>query len=80
MKTKLKQPDLTGDDDQLMRRRWVESVSGLCERQLRTLEAERKFPSRTKIAEGGQAVGWSKLEVQAWVRERLAARNGSVAA
>ncbi len=74
-----RQRELTPSVDQLMRRRWVENVSGLCERQLRTLEERGLFPRRTKIAPGGTAVGWSKLEVLQWVSDRLAERDLLVA-
>ena len=69
------QQELASDADQLMRKPWVEDTTGLCERRLRTLEEEGKFPRRTKIAPNGMAVGWSKLEVLQWVRDRLAARD-----
>ena len=61
--------------DRILRRRKVEDKSGLCERQLRNLENEGKFPRRFLIAENGRAVGWSENEVDAWVAERLERRE-----
>ena len=70
-----RQQELAPSVDQLMRKPWVENAVGLCERQFRTLEERKLFPRRTKLAPNGTAVGWSKLEVLAWVRARLAARD-----
>ncbi len=50
-------------------------VVGLCERQLRTLESEGRFPKRFLISEGGRAVGWSETEIDAWLAERIALRE-----
>lgn len=50
---------------------------GLTERQIRTLENEAKFPRRFTITPGGRAVGWSFLEVQQWLQERIQAREQS---
>ncbi len=70
-----RQRELASSDDQLMRRRWVENMTGLCERQLRTLEERGLFPRRTKISPDGTAVAWSRLEILEWIRGRLAARD-----
>jgi predicted DNA-binding transcriptional regulator AlpA len=70
-----RQRELTPSVDQLMRRPWVENTVGLVERQLRTLEERGLFPRRVPIVPGGHAVGWSKLEILQWVRDRLAARD-----
>ena len=61
--------------DRVLRRPEVEHKSGLCERQLRTLENENRFPRRFLISEGGRAVGWSESEVDTWLAERIALRE-----
>ena len=61
--------------DRAMRRRETERKSGLCERQLRNLEAEGKFPRRFLIAEDGRAVAWSENEVDKWLAKRLERRE-----
>ena len=61
--------------DRVLRRPEVEHKSGLCERQLRTLEAEDRFPKRFLISEGGRAVGWSEVEVDVWIAARIALRE-----
>ncbi len=61
--------------DRILRRRETEHKSGLCERQLRNLENEGKFPRRFLIAESGRAIGWSEAEVDAWLAERIERRE-----
>ena len=61
--------------DRVLRRPEVEHKSGLCERQLRTLEAEDRFPKRFLISSNGRAVGWSEAEVDTWLTERIALRE-----
>ncbi len=61
--------------DRVLRRPEVEDKIGLCERQLRTLEAEGKFPQRFLIVPDGRAVGWSEVEVDAWLTARIEARE-----
>ena len=69
------QQAISSEDDQLMRRPWVENTVGLCERHLRTLEDRGKFPRRIKIDPDGHAIGWSKNEILAWIADRLESRN-----
>ena len=63
--------------DRILRRRETEHKSGLCERQIRNLENEGKFPPRFLISENGRAIGWSENEVDAWIAERLERRERS---
>ena len=62
-------------DDRVIRRAELESMLGLTERQIRTLEGVGKFPRRFAIVSGGRAIGWSNLEIQRWLRERREARE-----
>lgn len=62
-------------DDRIIRRAEVEALIGLTERQLRTLEAEDRFPKRFLIVEGGRAVGWLQSEIQEWIAARAARRE-----
>ena len=61
--------------DRLIRRAEVERVTGLCERWIRNLESEGRFPHRVKLVTGGRAVAWSEQEVADWVAERLTERE-----
>ena len=61
--------------DRVLRRPEVEDKSGLCERQLRILESEDRFPKRFLISENGRAVGWSENEVDEWLAERIERRE-----
>ncbi len=60
--------------DRLIRDPEVEEMVGLGGRQRRNLEAQGLFTKRVLIAEGGRAVAWSYVEVQNYVRARLALR------
>ena len=62
-------------DDRIIRKPELEAMTGLTERQIRTLEDEGDFPKRFVIAPGGRAVGWSNIEVQDWLAERRDARE-----
>lgn len=49
---------------------------GLCERQLRDLEAEGLFPKRFSLnPSGGRARGHLESEVDEWIAARAAARQ-----
>ncbi len=61
--------------DRLIRKRELESICGLTERQLRRLEDAGRFPKRVVIDPDGRAVAWSEREVRGWVAERLANRE-----
>ncbi len=62
-------------EDRVIRRKELEATVGLTERQIRTLEAEGKFPRRFLIAENGRTVGWSANEVQEWLADRRTRRE-----
>ena len=49
---------------------------GLCDRQLRDLEAEELFPKRFGLNPNGKgrAVGHLESEVEEWIAERAASR------
>lgn len=49
---------------------------GICDRQLRDMEAEGMFPRRFPINPNGKgrAVGHLESEVDAWIEERAASR------
>lgn len=52
---------------------------GMCERQLRELEAQGLFPKRFSLNPRGRAVGHLESEVDAWIAERAAERQSAVA-
>ena len=60
--------------EELWRPRVTAEVIGVCDRQLRNLEAEGRFPKRFLISPGGRAKAHLKSEVLAWIRERAASR------
>ena len=60
---------------EILRPREAADTVGLCERQLRNLEADDKFPKRFSLVPGGRAVGYLKSEVFDWVAERAATRD-----
>lgn len=48
---------------------------GLCDRELRDLEREGRFPKRFQLnPPKGRAVGHLETEVDAWIKERAASR------
>lgn len=52
---------------------------GICDRQLRTLEADGLFPKRFTINPKGRAVGHLESEVDDWLAGRAAAREPQAA-
>lgn len=51
------------------------SLVGLCDRQLRDLEAKGQFPKRFKLHPNGRAVGHLEAEVKEWIAARAASRE-----
>jgi predicted DNA-binding transcriptional regulator AlpA len=53
---------------------------GLCDRQLREMEADGLFPKRFQINPGnGRAAGHLESEVEQWIKERAETRNVAAA-
>jgi prophage regulatory protein len=46
---------------------------------LRRLEAAGRFPKRVKLADGGEHFAWVEAELDAYIAERMAAREGEAA-
>jgi prophage regulatory protein len=62
----------------LLRKADVEAKVGLCERVFRDLEATGNFPRRVQINPlGGRAVAWAEHEIDAWLEERMKAREAA---
>lgn len=57
----------------LIRRRVVESMTGLGRTQIYDLMKARRFPAAVPL--GPRAVGWLESEVQGWIDERLKERD-----
>jgi prophage regulatory protein len=57
----------------LIRRRVVESITGLGRTQIYDLMKARRFPAAVPL--GPRAVGWLESEVQGWIDERLKERD-----
>ena len=60
----------------ILRRRAVESVSGLPTSTLYERMARGQFPKPVKL--GLRSVGWLEDEVTAWQEERVAERDSSI--
>ena len=63
-------------DEEIWRPRTTAKAVGLCDRQLRNLEVRGDFPKRFPLVPGGRAQGHLKSEIQEWMRERAASRDG----
>jgi prophage regulatory protein len=59
-----------------MRRREVESLTGLSRSTLYAMIARGDFPRPVRIAQG--AVGWPEPDVLAWQQERIAERDAAL--
>lgn len=57
----------------ILRKPDVELLVGLCDRQIRRLEACGHFPKRFPLTPGGRVVGWRASDVQKWIADREAA-------
>jgi predicted DNA-binding transcriptional regulator AlpA len=64
--------------DRVMRHDEVKALTGYTETHLRRLEAQGRFPRRFKLNPAGGvggSVGWSYVEVMAWLEERRRSRE-----
>jgi len=57
----------------------VLQMTGISRSQVYNLAAIGLFPKSITLAPGGKAVGWLESEVNAWIDERINARNGGAA-
>jgi predicted DNA-binding transcriptional regulator AlpA len=63
---------------QILRPSETAAKVGLCDRQLRDLEAQGLFPKRFQLnPNGGRAVGHFAHEVDQWLAERGASREAA---
>ena len=60
---------------QILRPTETAKLVGLCDRQLRDLEATGQFPKRFKLHPNGRAVGHLEAEVKEWIAARAASRE-----
>jgi prophage regulatory protein len=63
----------------LLRKDRVLELTGLSTTGLYTRIAAGAFPRAVSLGGGGRAVAWSSREVQAWIDERMAARDAAMA-
>ena len=56
-------------EDRILRRKNVRESTGLSDSQVDREEEAGNFPKRRKITE--RTVGWSYIEIQAWIYSRL---------
>lgn len=59
---------------QILRRRTVEAVTGLSRSSVYRLAAAGQFPK--PISLGPRAVGWRADEIDRWIEQRTATRDG----
>jgi predicted DNA-binding transcriptional regulator AlpA len=59
----------------VLRPRETATKVGICDRQLRVMEAQGLFPKRFTINPAGRGVGHLESEVDAWIAERAADRE-----
>ena len=62
----------------ILRLKEIERRTGLRRERLRELENAGSFPRRVRLSQ--RACGWVESEVDAWVRARIAERDGEVTA
>ena len=60
---------------QILRPTETAKLVGLCDRQLRDLEAKGAFPKRFRLHPEGRAVGHLEAEVKEWIATRAASRE-----
>ena len=61
-------------EERILRKQKVRDITGLSSTQIDRMEHEDKFPRRRQITE--RIVGWSYIEIQAWIQNRLHAEVG----
>ena len=62
----------------ILRRKQVESRTGLSRSTIYARIAEGSFPSPIDLG-GGRAVGWVEAEIEAWLQARIASSRKPVA-
>lgn len=60
----------------ILRRREVETRTGLSRSTIYSRVAEHSFPSPINL--GGRAVGWVEDEIEAWLQQQLAASRKAI--
>ena len=66
----------TQAQEQVLRRRDVETITGLSRSGIYQLIAQKRFPTPISLG-NSHAVGWLKSEIDAWIQERVQARNSA---
>ena len=61
-------------EDHILRKQKVRASTGLSNTQIDRMEHEGRFPRRRQITE--RIVGWSYIEIQAWIQNRLHVEAG----
>jgi predicted DNA-binding transcriptional regulator AlpA len=56
-------------EDRIVRKKKVEDLTDLSSSQIDRMEKSNEFPKRRQITE--RIVGWSYVEIQAWIHSRL---------
>ena len=59
----------------ILRRKQVETRTGLSRSTIYARMAENKFPQPISLGSNRGAVGWIEAEIDAWIKERIASRH-----
>ena len=62
-------------NERILRRKEVETVTGLGRSVIYELMADGTFPKSVPLLVNGRSVGWIQSEVQQWISERIEARG-----
>ena len=66
-------------NERLIRIKEVAHQTQLSKSYLYKLSGEGQFPKSLSLVPGGKSVAWVESEVQAWIDQRIAQRNGGAA-
>ena len=62
-------------NERILRRKEVETVTGLGRSVIYELMADGTFPKSVPLLVNGRSVGWIQSKVQQWISERIEARG-----
>ncbi len=60
--------------EQILRRKQVQEITGLCRSGIYCLEAQGKFPKKIQL--GARSIGFLRSEVDKWIADRIEASRG----
>ncbi len=63
------------NSERLVRMKHVQMMTGLSRSSIYSIASKGKFPNSISLVEGGSSRAWLESEVQAWISQRIKARN-----